>query len=50
MISALPVQCIFDNSTQNDFLLTVAIPTYKRFDLLNECLNTLSQCDITFPI
>lgn len=50
MISALPVQCIFDNTTQNDFLLTVAIPTYKRFDLLNECLKTLSQCEFTFPI
>lgn len=35
---------IIDNSNSDDVLLTIAIPTYKRFGLLKE---TLKKCIFT---
>lgn len=50
MMSVLPVQCVFDNCAEEEFILTIAIPTYKRFNLLRECLVNLSASNFTFPV
>lgn len=50
MISVLPVQCVYDNCAKEEFILTIAIPTYKRFNLLRECLVNLSASNFTFPV
>lgn len=42
--------CIINNDVENDFLLTIAIPTYKRFDLLREALSSVFALNFTIPV
>nr|ADI59428.1 paratofuranose glycosyltransferase [Yersinia pseudotuberculosis] len=41
---------IIDNSNSDDVLLTIAIPTYKRFDLLKETLRSVFLLEFNIPI
>ncbi|WP_373963559.1 glycosyltransferase family 2 protein [Kosakonia sacchari] len=50
MISVLPVQLVYDDCAEEEFILTIAIPTYKRFNLLRECLVNLSASNFIFPV
>nr|ACV52998.1 putative glycosyl transferase [Yersinia pseudotuberculosis] len=41
---------IIDNSNSDDVLLTIAIPTYKRFGLLKETLKSVFSLEFNIPI
>ncbi|WP_145500740.1 glycosyltransferase family 2 protein, partial [Yersinia bercovieri] len=41
---------IIDRSCDDDVLLTIAIPTYKRFELLKETLRSVFSLEFNIPI
>ncbi len=41
---------IIDNSNSDDVLLTIAIPTYKRFGLLKETLKSVFSLEFNIPV
>ncbi|MBN6046142.1 glycosyltransferase family 2 protein [Citrobacter sp. ku-bf4] len=51
MITELQAKCIYNTyDAERDFILTVAIPTYKRYDMLRESLQSVLQCSFDFSI
>lgn len=42
--------CLIDNSNEGPVLLTIAIPTYKRFSLLKETLRSVFSLEFSIPI
>lgn len=51
MISELQAKCIYNNyNADDDFTLTIAVPTYKRYGMLRESLNSVLECSFEFPV